>query len=74
MTYFDHSGHSELMTYKQVTFSVKDMNVAMSHAYLHVSLQLQQVVPVPGEKCWSLVREIHLTKAFLSCSQESLFD
>lgn len=42
--------------------------------YLHVSLQLQQMVPVPREKSWSFVREIHITKAFLPYPKEGFFD
>lgn len=42
--------------------------------YLHVSLQLQQMVPVPREKSRSFMREIHITKAFLPCSKEGFLD
>lgn len=61
-------------TCKQGALCVKALNMEMLPAYLHVSLQLQQVEPVPREESWPFVGEVHFAEAFLACPKESLFD
>lgn len=43
-------------------------------SHLHVSLQLQQVEPVPGDETGTLVREVHSAEAGLPRTQERLAD
>lgn len=55
---------------------VKDFLFTILRAvpHLHVSLQLQQVEPVPGDESRALVREVHPTEAGLPGAQERLAD
>lgn len=43
-------------------------------AHLHVSLQLQQMKTMPGDKTWALVGEVYTSKAGLAWPQVRLTD
>lgn len=45
-----------------------------SSTHLHVSLKLQQMKTVPGDKTWALVGEVDPSEAGLACAQVRLTD
>jgi len=55
-------------------FSNPPLSPSFLSTHLHVSLQLEQMETMPGDKAWALMGEIHTPKACLAYAKVRLAD